>query len=202
MEHFFTENFGISPSLFSFVILPLLIFLARITDVSINTVRIIFVMGGNKFISTILGFFESLIWLLAIKQIFNHLDNWVAYIAYPGGFAMGILVGMMIEERLALGKVVVRAITSEDLHDILKYMVNKNLRYTLISGESAYDKENIVFTVVKRDQLQSLLDAFNSMLPNALYTVESVKKASESGILAEKPSRRGIGSWLSSIKRK
>jgi len=202
MESFFADNFGISPDVFSYVLLPLLIFFARIADVSINTVRIIFVMSGHKFISTLLGFFESLIWLMAIGQIFGHLNNWVSYLAYPGGFAMGILVGMLIEERLALGKVVVRAITSENLSAILEYMVNNNLRYTLISGESATQKENILFTVVKRDRLQDLINEFNASLPQAFYTIESVKKASETGILTETPSRRGIGSWLGSVKRK
>ena len=202
MEIFLSEQLGINPTIFNYIILPFLIFLARISDVSINTVRIIFVMNGNKFISTLLGFFESLIWLIAIGQIFQHLNNWVSYLAYPGGFAMGILVGMMIEERLALGKVVVRAITSEDLSKLLEYMNNKNLRYTLITGESAISKEKILFTVVKRDQLQTLIDEFNRTLPQALYTVESVKTASETGILTETPSRRGIGAWLSSVKRK
>ena len=202
MEVFFSEYFGISPTVFSYVILPLLIFFARIADVSINTIRIIFVMSGQKTISTVLGFFESLIWLLAIGQIFQHLSSWVSYVAYPGGFAMGILVGMLIEERLALGKVVVRAITSENLSGILKYMVKKDLRYTVISGESADGNETLLFTVVKRDQLQGLIDEFNTCIPQAMYTIESVKKASEKGILTETPSRRGIGSWLSSIKRK
>ncbi|NJN25332.1 MAG: hypothetical protein HC819_04820 [Cyclobacteriaceae bacterium] len=198
----FLESLGINATIFSYVVLPLLIFFARIADVSINTIRIIFVMNGNKFISTILGFFESLIWLVAIGQIFQHLNNWVSYVAYPGGFAMGILVGMIIEERMALGKVVVRAITSEDLTRILSYMVKQNMRYTVMSGESSTGNENIVFTVVKRDQLQSLIDEFNVCLPQAMYTVESVKKASEAGLMPESPSRRGIGSWLSSIKRK
>lgn len=202
MESYFTEYLGLNNAVYSFVLLPLLIFLARVTDVSINTVRIIFVMSGHKFISTILGFFESLIWLLAIGQIFQHLNNWVSYLAYPGGFAVGILVGMLIEERLALGKVVVRAITSESLSQILPYMESKGLRYTILSGETASGEERILFTVLRRDQLDDLLEMFNKHIPQAFYTIESVKKASEHGILAETPSRRGIGSWLGSVKRK
>jgi len=202
MESFITNNLGIDYTIFSYVILPLLIFLARVTDVSINTVRIIFVMSGHKFISTLLGFIESLIWLLAIGQIFQHLNNWVSYIAYPGGFAIGILVGMIIEERLALGKVVVRAITSENLSDIRSYLESKDIRYTIVSGETARGEERILFTVVKRDELDSVIQKFNEHIPQAFYTIESVKKASEQGILAETPSRRGIGSWLGSVKRK
>jgi uncharacterized protein YebE (UPF0316 family) len=202
MENFFLESLSINSTVFSFVVLPILIFLARIADVSINTIRIIFVMNGDKLISTLLGFFESLIWLLAIGQIFQHLNNWVSYVAYPGGFAMGIYVGMLIEEKLALGKVVVRVISSENLSCILSYMVKNDIRYNVLSGESAKGNENILFTVVKRDQLPSLINEFNACLPQAMYTVESVKKAGEAGVMPETPSRRGIGSWLTSVKRK
>ena len=111
MEQFFYEHFGISPELLNYAILPLLIFLARIGDVSIATIRIIFVMSGKKVIAPILGFFESLIWLLANGQIFNNIDNVWSYIAYASGYATGTFVGMYIEEKLAIGRVVVRIIT-------------------------------------------------------------------------------------------
>ena len=57
MEDFFVETLGVSDAVFSFLLLPLLIFFARILDVSINTVRIIYVLGGRKLTSTLLGFF-------------------------------------------------------------------------------------------------------------------------------------------------
>ena len=66
MESFFTDTLGIDESVFSYVLLPLLIFLARIGDVSINTIRIIYVLGGRRLTATLLGFFESFIWLMAI----------------------------------------------------------------------------------------------------------------------------------------
>ncbi|MBK5280411.1 MAG: hypothetical protein JJE09_16255, partial [Bacteroidia bacterium] len=103
MEHFFIETIGFSENVFAYLILPLLIFLARICDVSISTIRIIYMLGGRRYTSTILGFFEAFIWLMAIRQIFQHFDNWVSYIAYPAGFASGIFVGMLIEERIAYG---------------------------------------------------------------------------------------------------
>src|SRR6188768_1087734 len=129
MESFFTESLGISSAAFSFFLLPILIFLARITDVSINTIRIIYVLGGRRATATILGFFESFIWLMAIRQIFEHLDNWICYVAYPGGFAMGIFVGMIIEERIAYGKVIVRIITRKDVKELISYLSNLQIRY-------------------------------------------------------------------------
>src|ERR687897_1685227 len=128
MEHYFTSTLGIPEGVFSYLVLPLLIFCARIGDVSINTIRIIYVLGGRKFAATLLGFFESFIWLMAIRQIFEHLDNWICYVAYPAGFATGIFVGMMIEERIAYGKVIVRIITRKEISELLGYLNLKLLR--------------------------------------------------------------------------
>ncbi len=85
------ENTFFSSDLFSYAILPLLIFLARICDVSIGTLRIIFVSKGVKKVAPVLGFFEVLIWIIAISKIMQNLDNYVNYIAYAAGFATGIM---------------------------------------------------------------------------------------------------------------
>jgi uncharacterized protein YebE (UPF0316 family) len=201
MEEFFL-SFGISNETFGLVIVPFLIFFARILDVSINTIRIIFVMSGKKFISTFLGFFESLIWLMAIGQIFKHVDNIYSYIAYPLGFACGIFVGMLIEEKIALGKVIIRIITAEDLSNVTAYLKKKNFRYSVVEAQSEEGNEKLLFAVLKRDHVTEMLGELKTHLPKAFYTIESVKSASETGLLAEKPSRRSIGSWLTSVKRK
>ncbi|MCE2734567.1 MAG: DUF5698 domain-containing protein [Flammeovirgaceae bacterium] len=127
---------------FSFIILPLLIFLARIFDVSINTIRIIYVLGGRRITATLLGFFESFIWLMAIRQIFEHLDNWLCYIAYPAGFACGILVGMVIEERIAYGKVIVRIITRKDTQTLQAFLIDQGFRFTVVNGVGAEGPEH------------------------------------------------------------
>ncbi len=202
MEEFFTETFAIDSETFRILILPLLIFLARILDVSINTIRIIFVMGGRRGVSTILGFFESLIWLLAIGQIFKHIDNVYSYIAYPAGFAAGIFVGMLIEEKLAYGKVVVRLITQEPLEPLIRYLKEKEWRYSIVEAESARGSEQLLFSVIQRENLRDLLAQFSTHYPNGFYTIESVKSANETGLLIEEAPRRWPGSWLGSIKRK
>lgn len=87
--------------LFAYLVLPLLIFFSRITDVTIGTIRIVMVAKGQKKIAPILGFFEVLIWLIAISQIIQHLDNWICYFGYGAGFATGNYIGMIIEEKLS-----------------------------------------------------------------------------------------------------
>jgi uncharacterized protein YebE (UPF0316 family) len=178
MQEYFT-SMGIPPEVFNYLIMPFLIFCARVMDVSINTLRIMFVMNGKKKIAPILGFFESLIWLLAIGQIFQNVNNPMSYIAYAGGFAMGTFVGMTIEEKLALGRVLVRVITPEPMPDLIEYMKEKNFRFTSVGAEGRYGKVNLLFTVMKRDDLTGFIGKVKSINDKAFYTIESVKRISE-----------------------
>jgi uncharacterized protein YebE (UPF0316 family) len=200
MENFFIETMGIPAHIFSYALLPFLIFLARIGDVSINTIRIIYVLGGRRLTASLLGFFESFIWLMAIRQIFEHLDNWICYIAYPAGFACGIFVGMMIEERIAYGKVIVRIITRKEIAELLRYLTDVGFRYTHVNAIGPDGHENLVFTVLERERLEELLLKLKSILPTAFYTVERVNRAAESGAIVQETSRWSISSWLRTIK--
>jgi uncharacterized protein YebE (UPF0316 family) len=201
MEGFFTQTLGISENIFSFLLLPFLIFLARITDVSINTIRIIYVLGGRRWTATMLGFFESFIWLMAIRQIFEHLDNWLCYVAYPAGFASGIFIGMIIEERIAYGKVIVRIITRRDVKSLIDFLNSQKRRYTHVNAEGPDGHENLVFTVLDRENLEVMLYKLKAILPSAFYTVEKVNRAAEVGTLVEETSRWSIATWLRGVIR-
>ena len=183
------QTLGISDALFDYLIMPLLIFMARVADVSINTLRFMFMMNGKKNIVPILGFFEALIWLLAIGQIFQNIDNPLSYLAYAGGFAMGNYVGMTIDEKLALGRVLVRVITPNPLPILLEFMKEKNYRFTSVDAEGRYGKVNLLFTVMKRDQLPEFISRVKQMDEMAFYTIESVKRVSEDdfNIMDDKP---------------
>lgn len=178
MQEYF-ETLGIPVDLFNYLIMPLLIFCARVVDVSINTLRIMFVLNGKKNVAPILGFFEALIWLLAIGQIFQNINNPMSYLAYAGGFAMGTYVGMTIEEKLALGRVLVRVITPTPMPELLEYMKEKNFRFTSVGAEGRYGKVNLLFTVMKREDLKGYISNIKAFNDKAFYTIESVKRVSE-----------------------
>lgn len=201
MDHFFIETLGFSENVFAFILLPLLIFLARICDVSINTIRIIYMLGGRRYTATILGFFEAFIWLLVIREIFQHLDNWLCYIAYPAGFASGIFVGMMIEERIAYGKVIVRIITRKEVTPLIQFLNAQEFRYTKVVAEGPDGHENLVFTVLQRERLDDLLEKLKEILPSAFYTIEKVKAAAESGALPEEQGGFKLYTWLRGVIR-
>ncbi|MCM0042178.1 MAG: DUF2179 domain-containing protein [Algoriphagus sp.] len=185
----FLQSLGISNELLNYLLMPLLIFVARVSDVSINTLRFMFMMNGKKNIVPILGFFEALIWLLAIGQIFQNVDNPLSYLAYAGGFATGTYVGMTLDEKLALGRVLVRVITPKPLPVLLEFMKENNYRFTNVGGEGRYGKVNLLFTVMKRDQLQEFIAKVKATDEKAFYTIESVKRVSEEelNIMEDKP---------------
>ena len=117
--------------IYSWLVLPLLIFLARVCDVSLGTIRIIFVSRGVQYLAPIVGFFEVLIWLLAISQILQNLTNIYYYLFYAGGFATGNFVGMYIDNKLSIGMVHLRIITRKNATSLLETM--KSLNYGIIS---------------------------------------------------------------------
>ncbi|MBD8488350.1 DUF2179 domain-containing protein [Echinicola sp. CAU 1574] len=178
MEEFFS-SIGIDNEIFSYVVMPLLIFFARVCDVSINTLRIMFVLNGKKNVAPILGFFEALIWLLAIGQIFQNIDNPMSYLAYAGGFGAGTYIGMVIEEKLALGRVLVRVITKDPMPELIDFMKERDFRFTNVGAEGRYGKVNLLFTVMKRDVLKEYIAKVKEVNDKAFYTIESVKRISE-----------------------
>lgn len=188
----FLESHGISEQLFDYLVMPLLIFIARVGDVSINTLRIMFMMNGKKNIAPFLGFFEALIWLLAIGQIFQNIDNPLSYLAYAAGFGTGTYVGMYFDEKLAFGRVLVRVITPAPMVDLMDYMKEHDHRFTNVGGEGRFGKVNLLFTVLKRESLKSFIEKVRSLDEKAFYTIEGVKRASEDdmNLMEDRPSFR------------
>jgi uncharacterized protein YebE (UPF0316 family) len=170
---------NISSDTFHYIIMPLLIFLARVLDVSINTMRIMMVMAGKRNIAPFLGFFEAFIWLLAIGQIIQNIDSWISYVAYAGGFATGTYVGMRIEERIAMGNVILRVITREPALELIEKMKTLGIRFTSIDGEGSRGPVNVIFMVIKRGELSERVKKIREFYPNAFYSVESVRQVSD-----------------------
>ena len=174
--------------LFTWVILPFLIFIARICDQTIGTIRIVFLSRGDKVIAPILGFFEVLIWILAIRQIMSNLSNVVGYVAYAGGFASGNYIGILLEERIAMGKRIVRIITQKDASVLVKALVRKGYGVTNIPAEGSRGEVNVIYTIIDRSDLDMVIKLVERLNPGAFYSVQSVLSVKE-GVF---PVRKGI----------
>jgi uncharacterized protein YebE (UPF0316 family) len=127
---------------------------------------------------------------LAIGQIFQNIDNPMSYLAYAGGFAMGTFVGMTIEEKLALGRVLVRVITPTPMPELIEYMKTRDFRFTSVGAEGRFGKVNLLFTVMKREALPEFIQKVKSFNDKAFYTIESVKRVSEDelNVMEDRPS--------------
>ncbi len=156
------------------VVLPFLIFLARVLDVSFGTIRVIFISRGFKYLSPLVGFFEILIWLLAIGQIMKNLSNPVCYIAYAGGFAVGNYVGIRIAERLSLGVVLIRVITEKDASQLVESLESATYGVTSIDGHGAAGQVKVVFTIVPKKEVKQVVNLIEKFNPKAFYSIEEV----------------------------
>lgn len=182
---------------FKWVILPILIFFARMADVTLGTLRNVFISKGLRNIVPFLGFFEVLIWLISIRQIMQHLDNPLCYVGFAGGFAMGTYVGLRIERRLALGTQVLRIITPEDDSSELKEKLHQaGFGVTIINGHGAKGPVRIIFTIVKRKDIELARQLIHLYNPQAFYSIEDVKVANQ-GVF---PKNAGISSKLDYIR--
>jgi uncharacterized protein YebE (UPF0316 family) len=162
--------------LWAWVVLPLLIFLSRILDQSIGTLRVIFVSKGMKNVAPFFGFFEVIIWLLAVTQVMKHLNNPMSYIAYGAGFAMGNYIGILIEEKLSLGTALIRIIPRRETTELVQNLKSEGFGVTQLDAEGVMgSKVKILLTITKRKNVPMVIQMINKCNPNAFYTIEEVK---------------------------
>jgi len=176
---------------YTWFLLPFLIFMARVIDVSMGTVRVIFVSRGLKYLAPVVGFFEVLIWLLAIGQIMKNLSNPACYIAYAGGFAMGNYVGICIAGKLSLGVVLIRVVTEKDALPLIEHLKSENYGVTSVDGYGTLGKIKIIFTIVPRREVKEVVQFVKRFNPNAFYTIEEVSFV-EKGIFPVRKSWRSL----------
>ncbi len=161
--------------LFSYLFLPLMIFFARITDVTIGTIRIVMVSKGQKLVAPILGFFEVTIWLLAMSKIVQNIDNWVAYVAYGAGFATGNYIGLIIEERLAMGIVQIQIITRKSADVLIVKLKEAGYGITYLEAQGAIERVGIIYSIIRRADVSKVIEIIRTYNPLAFYSIGDVK---------------------------
>ncbi len=158
--------------------IPILIFFARIVDVSIGTVRMIFVINGHRFIAAVMGFVEVIVWALAVGGVIKYLTNPYALIAYGAGFATGTLVGMTIEEKIAIGHRMLRIVNRHLDVDLSAKLREHGYRVTRVSGEGRNGPVEVAFLAIKRRELPKTIELVGELAPESFITVERTDRAS------------------------
>ncbi|WP_428235958.1 DUF2179 domain-containing protein [Gracilimonas sp.] len=159
----------------SFFVLPVLIFCARIADVSLGTLRITMVSRGYKWQSALLGFFEVLIWVIVVAQLLKNLNHWVNYVAYAAGFSAGTFIGLYIEDKMKVGTVLIRIITLDKSDELIEALKEAGVAITSVDAKGGFNDVKVIFTVLKRKKLNKVYDIVKEIDPEAFFSTEDVK---------------------------
>jgi len=159
----------------------LVIFLARITDVSLGTVRLICVTRGQRVAAMLLGFAETCIWVFAISSVFARLDRFENILAYAGGFATGNGVGMWIESRLGLGVQTLSFITTGASGRLVERLQHAGFSATVLSGSALTGPVSVCLVVVRRREVPLAVRVAREVDPGVVVTVEDVRETTATG---------------------
>ena len=174
---------------FNWVILPLVIYFARMTDVTLGTLRIVMISKGKRKIVPIIGFFEVLLWLIAIGQIMQNLSNVMCYFAWAAGYATGTFLGLTIEQALAIGTQVIRVITNKDSDAFLEDLKKEKHGFTVIDGQGAMGPVKVIFIVAERKNVKQISEFIDRHLPGSFYSVEDIRETNQ-GVFNESNTRK------------
>ena len=155
------------------------IFLAESCVVTLGTMRIIFVSKGQKALAPLLGFFEVALWLFAIGEVMRNLGDPTCYVAFAGGYCAGNFLGILIEERLAIGTSVVRVITRRETAPLVEGLKAAGYGVTCVGARGPAGPVQIVFTVVRRKELEAVLAIVRRFDRKAFYSVDDLRSSAE-----------------------
>lgn len=150
----------------------LTIFAMRILDVSLGTLRIGFLVRGQRVLAGAFGFVESLVWLLAVSQVITNLDSPYKMIGYAGGYAIGTMLGVSIEKWLAMGDAMVRIVTPAQAASPSEQLRAAGFSVTEVNARGRDGDVSLAFAVVPRKKLVKMMKMLEKISPNAFITIE------------------------------
>ncbi|MEA2711986.1 MAG: hypothetical protein QOF78_4587 [Phycisphaerales bacterium] len=160
------------------VFIALLIFLMRIADVSIGTIRTIYTIRGKRGLAMCLGIVESGIWILAISKAMSLMQHnpW-AMVGWAFGFGAGSFVGITVEQWLAAGHILMRVISVEKAPALRDALLGEDVGVTRLPGEGRNGEVNVLFVVAPRRRSGELLEKVQAIDPNAFITIDPITTA-------------------------
>ena len=167
--------------MFSFLLSPsawlgaLIIFGLRITDMSLDTLRMLFVVRGRKSISWVLGFCQSAVYVIAITKVLSSLSNPLTVLGYAAGFASGNVLGMIVEERLAIGHIQLQIVTKGHGAALAKALRDSGYGVTEISARGKDGTVTLLSASVLRKDLGRAHQVVHDTDEEAFITSEDVR---------------------------
>ena len=170
-----TNAMTISNEMMAWVVIPVLIFVARLIDMTLATMRHILITRGAKRIVPLLAFVEVTVWLLAMTQIMSNLDNLAYSLAWAAGFAAGTYCGMALEEKLALGHQLVRIFCHRNPDELARLLRERHYAATVVAGNGGRGRVEVVLVAVARSKVRGLMTVLRNFDPSLFVTLEDLR---------------------------
>jgi uncharacterized protein YebE (UPF0316 family) len=150
----------------------LLIVCMRICDVTLDTIRVILVIQGRKYLAGLVGFFEVLIWIFAIRYIMQHMDVLLNLFGYATGFGLGNVIGVTIEQKIGLGFVQLNVISKHHTDKIANALRKSKFGVTILPGEGGTGGVSVMVVIISRKLQAKVIELIESMDNEAFITVQ------------------------------
>lgn len=158
------------------ILTGLFIFTARVTDVAMGTTRIMLLVKGRRIQAAAIGFFEVIVYIVALGRVVNALDQWYYLLVYALGFAGGNLLGGYLEERMALGYVGVQIIVRSESDTLVRDLREEGFGVTLTEGWGREGPKDIITVILGRKQMPRLQQLINQHDQKAFVIVMDARK--------------------------
>ena len=156
----------------------LTIFLLRVIDQSLGTMRSLLVNKNRTVYAALIGLVESVIWILAISQVIKDIDDPVLITAYAAGFAAGTILGSYIESIVGVGNIVVRVFCPAESPSVAESLRKDGYGVTVIDGEGKDGPVKIYLCVIPRRKLKEVLNTIQEINPNTYVTTDMANPTS------------------------
>ena len=175
------------------LVLPLIILIARIVETTMETIRLVYVTKGHKYLASGIGTLKIGIWVLSTGLVLTNLDNIPGILAYMLGYGIGTLLGMTIESWIGLGTVIVRIFCTKDPDPLIRHLGSLGYGTTRINGSGQFvPSVAVLLCMVPRKEAGHLLEILKTKYPDVHFTIEDVSTMSEREIYFGTRNRRGI----------
>lgn len=155
----------------------LFIYVARVIDVSFATVRVLMIMRGQRLSAACLGFFEIIIYILALSRVVNQLEQPLNLIVYAMGFASGTITGSYLEERLAVGFIMAEVIPKFNGQELAEKLRQRHFGVTILHGEGRDGPRMVLHISLQRKKLPELYRMIEEHHPKTFMTIFDTKRS-------------------------
>lgn len=161
------------------MLIYILIFVAKLVEVSLATLRVVLINRGEKVKGALIGFFEALIWLMVVSNVLSTItEDPVKVVVYCVAFALGNFMGVIIENWLAIGTACIQAVISceEDKERVSNAMRSRGFGVTTMRGEGMEGPVDVVLIYLKRKCIEEAITVIKGFCPGAMITINDVRQ--------------------------